>query len=393
MFAFKDFYITDLKEDYFKHQRRVQRFTPYQIPISKRVYDTGFKKSSDFTVARNDPNIDLIETLIRHFDSNGHRIRLIFVSTESSRQRMIHLLSTKDVECVSIENAGLFNQAQHKYHHRIVFVAIVPIGAGFVHDELCLISELDLFGTRILSHRKSARKRASNAIQELNHLNSGDLVVHEEHGIARFESLETLYANQIAHDCLRLIYDGGDRLYLPVENLDMLTRYSGENAHVKLDRLGASNWQARKAKIKQRLKDIAAELIKLAAERALCQPFSTAIPEGLYEDFVTGFPYVETVDQINAMHDIFEDLSSNKVMDRLICGDVGFGKTEIALRTAFIVVMNQRQVCLIAPTTLLAHQHYRVFSERFKKYEIEIHELSRLVPRKKQLATHEAIKN
>ena len=183
------------------------------------------------------------------------------------------------------------------------------------------------------------------------------------------------------HECLALEYAGGDSLYLPVENIELLSRYGHEEG--LLDRLGGGAWQAKKARLKQRIRDMAERLIRIAAERALRKGAVLAPPDHhAWEEFCARFPYAETDDQLAAIADVLEDLESGKPMDRLVCGDVGFGKTEVALRAAFVAAMSGMQVAVIAPTTLLARQHFKSFAERFRGLPIRVRQLSRFVSAK-----------
>jgi transcription-repair coupling factor (superfamily II helicase) len=259
-------------------------------------------------------------------------------------------------------------------------VALVTIALehGFTSDSAAIISEQDILGERIA--RPSRRKRrADNFLTEVSSLHEGDLVVHTEHGVGRYEGLETLDVGGAPHDMLRLTYAGNDRLFVPVENLEVLSRFGSEEAGVHLDRLGQGNWQARKAKVKQRVKEIADRLIRIAAQRQVKTLAPLEPPEGTFDEFCARFPYPETDDQLRAIEDTLADMAAGKPMDRLICGDVGFGKTEVALRAAFVAAMNGKQVAVIVPTTLLARQHYQTLVERFSSYPIVIRQLSRLV--------------
>src|SRR5205085_2312109 len=219
-------------------------------------------------------------------------------------------------------------------------------------------------------------------ITEATALTPGDLVVHDDHGIGRYEALETIDVAGAPHDCVRVLYAGDDKLFVPVENIEVLSRFGSEDAGVQLDRLGGVAWQSRKARVKKRIRDIAGELIRVAAERQLRPGDVVQPPEGIYEEFAARFPYPETEDQLYAIADTFADMASGKPMDRLICGDVGFGKTEVALRAAFIAAMAGSQVAIVVPTTLLSRQHYRSFIERFAGLPLWIGQLSRLVPAK-----------
>lgn len=259
--------------------------------------------------------------------------------------------------------------------HRIS-TAHWPLEKGFSVGPLRVVTEQDIFGTRLA--RPVGRRRADNFLTEVSSLEQGDLVVHVEHGIGRYEKLETIASGGIEHDCLMLIYHGGDKLYLPVENIDMLSRYGKDSTDVMLDKLGGVAWQARKAKIKERIKIMAEQLIRIAANRAVASTQPLVAPEGGFAEFCARFGFSETEDQLDAISDVLEDLASGKATDRLICGDVGFGKTEVALRAAFVAAMAGYQVALVTPTTLLARQHGKVFTERFKGFPIDVSILSRM---------------
>ncbi len=250
---------------------------------------------------------------------------------------------------------------------------------SFISDKLVVISESDLLGERA-RRRHSRRGRASEMLQEINALNLGDYVIHAEHGIARYEGLVSIESHQVAYECLHLAYANKASLYLPVENIDLLSRYSrGDHLGVKLDSLGASHWQNRKARMKKHLLEIADKLVETAARRQLQIADIMTKPEGLWDTFCARFPYNETEDQNQVIEDILGDLQAGIPMDRLVCGDAGFGKTEIALRIALVVAAHGKQVIMVAPTTLLVRQHYHNFRERFAGLGIEVAELSRMV--------------
>ncbi|WP_297443806.1 transcription-repair coupling factor [Acidocella sp.] len=262
-----------------------------------------------------------------------------------------------------------------------VALAVLPLERGFVTDRMAVVAEQDLLGARIARPPKR-RKRADQFIADATEIEAGDLVVHQDHGIGRYEGLETVTVNGAAHDCLKLIYDGGDKLFLPVENIELLSRFGQETDGVSLDKLGGASWQARKAKAKNRIQDMAAGLIRLAAERQMREAPLLAPEEGSFAEFCARFPYTETEDQAKAISDVIEDFAAGKPMDRLICGDVGFGKTEVALRAAFVAAMAGTQVAVVVPTTLLARQHYRAFAARFAGLPVRVAQLSRLVTAK-----------
>jgi transcription-repair coupling factor (superfamily II helicase) len=257
-------------------------------------------------------------------------------------------------------------------------LAVLGLESGFETADVALITEQDILGERLIRARR-ASKRAENFIAEVTSLAAGDLVVHVDHGIGRFSGLRAIEAAGAPHDCLEIHYAAGDKLFLPVENIELLSRYGSEGAGAELDRLGGSAWQARKARMKNRIRQIAGELIKVAAERQLREAPQLAVAAGLYDEFCAGFPYEETEDQEAAITAVLADLASGRPMDRLICGDVGFGKTEVALRAAFIAAMNGKQVAVVVPTTLLARQHFKTFGERLRNYPVHLAQASRLV--------------
>ncbi|NJM35420.1 MAG: transcription-repair coupling factor, partial [Rhodomicrobium sp.] len=256
-------------------------------------------------------------------------------------------------------------------------VVTLGLESGFTTPEHAFISEQDILGDRLV--RRGRKKRAENFLTEASSLLVGDLVVHFDHGVGRYAGLKTLEVQSAPHDCLQLEYAGGDRLFLPVENIELLSRFGSDDPTAALDRLGGAGWQGRKAKMRARIKMLAEELIAIAAKREAKAADIVHPPEGVYAEFAARFPYAETEDQESAIADVIDDLARGRPMDRLICGDVGFGKTEVALRAAFITAMTGRQVAIVAPTTLLARQHYRSFAERFKGFPVRIAQLSRLV--------------
>lgn len=252
------------------------------------------------------------------------------------------------------------------------------------------MSEQDLLGERI-SRPPRRRKKADQFIAEASEIAEGDLVVHQDYGIGRYDGLETIGVGTAPHDCLRLIYDGNEKLFLPVENIELLSRFGSDQAGVALDKLGGASWQNRKARMKQRIRDMAGELIRTAALRALREAPSMTPAEGMWDEFCARFPFVETEDQSRAIADVLEDMGSGRPMDRLVCGDVGFGKTEVALRAAFVAALSGAQVAVVVPTTLLARQHFRTFSARFSGLPITVAQLSRMVTPKEATAVRKGL--
>ena len=273
-----------------------------------------------------------------------------------------------------------------------VALIVLPLDHGFTSPEVALLTEQDMLGDRLV--RRNKRKKSTDAfLAELATLSPGDLVVHLEHGIGRYEGLTQIPVQKAPHDCVALTYAGGDKLYVPVENLEVLSRYGSSEEGAALDRLGGEAWQRRKSRMKERIREIAGELIATAAARAV-RPGEVLEPDpGGYPAFVDRFPFTETDDQDRAIGDVLEDLAAGRPMDRLVVGDVGFGKTEVALRAAFVAAMAGQQVAVVCPTTLLARQHFTNFVARFEGFPIRIGRLSRLVPAAEAKATKEGLEN
>ena len=268
--------------------------------------------------------------------------------------------------------------------------AVLSLESGFETGNLVVIGEQDILGDRMV-RRSKRRKRGADFIAEVAGLDEGSIVVHAEHGIGRFIGLRTIEAAGAPHACLELVYADEAKLFLPVENIELLSRYGSEGSDAVLDKLGGVAWQARKAKLKKRLLDMAGGLIRIAAERLTRHAPVLTTPEGLYDEFAARFPYDETEDQMTSIEAVRDDLGAGRPMDRLVCGDVGFGKTEVALRAAFIAAMNGVQVAVVVPTTLLARQHFKSFTERFRGLPVRIAQASRLVGSKELALTKKEV--
>lgn len=297
----------------------------------------------------------------------------VFISafTQGSLEHIKNLLKKHDMPAKQIESWG-------KTDGKNIGLFVAPIEEGFEGKDFIVVSEQDIFGDRYIRTQKKKRK-AENFLAEAASIEMDELVVHESHGIGRFAGLETLEVHGKQHDMAKLLYDGGDRLFVPVENFDAISRYGGDAETAKLDKLGGVQWQERKARLKERIKLAADKLLKIAAERALKTAPKFMPDTGMYDEFVARFPYSETDDQLRSIEEVFADLASGKPMDRLICGDVGFGKTEVALRAAFMAASSGKQVAVVGPTTLLVRQHFKTFSERFKGFPLKVAQLSRMV--------------
>ncbi|MEQ1639854.1 MAG: transcription-repair coupling factor [Novosphingobium sp.] len=367
----------------------VHRADIFAQPDSAHVLDFGFTSSRDFTPerARGDNIYEAAATYLTGQAKRGKKV-LIAAYTEGSRARLASILGEAARPAPVL--ADSWQEALGLAAKGSPVALVLPLETGFANDELELVTEQDILGDRLV-RRKKRRKGADAFLAELAALTPGDLVVHMEHGIGRYIGLQSIPVGQSPHDCVALEYHGGDKLYVPVENIDVLSRYGSDNEFVGLDRLGGEGWQKRKSRLKERIRAIAHELLKTAALRALRQAPALSADPASYDPFVDRFPWAETDDQEAAIEDVLRDLTEGRPMDRLVCGDVGFGKTEVALRAAFVAAMAGHQVAVIAPTTLLARQHFTGFTERFAGFPLKVGRLSRLVGDKEAKATKAAL--
>ena len=365
--------------------------TSFHEPDSKTVVDFEVDPPRDFAPERA-ASTNVYDAVVDHvakLRKDGRKVVLVSYSN-GARERLSGLLKDHDLKWLKPADSwqdALGAAAAGKAGGGVATV-VLPLDHGFTTPDVAVLTEQDMLGDRLV--RRNKRKKSADAfLQELATLSPGDLVVHADHGIGKYDGLTSIPVGQNPHDCVAVEYAGGDKLYVPVENLEVLTRYGSEEG-ASLDKLGGEAWQRRKAKMRERIREIAGELIKTAAERALRQA-DTAEPETGFNSFVDRFPYEETDDQDRAIADALGDLSAGKPMDRLVVGDVGFGKTEVALRAAFVAAMAGMQVAIVCPTTLLARQHYQNFKARFEGFPIEIGRLSRLVPTAEAKATREGV--
>ncbi len=351
-------------------------FSPFARPDDAAGIEGGGRPAPVFSRAAGDVFATQLRPQADRWLAEGRRL-VVAAWTRGSRERLGHLLSEHGFAVQQVDDVAALETVPANV------AALVTLGLerGFVAETLAVTSEQDLLGERI-SRPPRKKKRADQFIAEATEIAEGDLVVHQDHGIGRYDGLVTLDVGGAAHDCLRILYDGDDKLFLPVENIEMLSRFGSETAGIALDKLGGAGWQTRKARAKQRIRDMASELIRIAAQRKLREAETLAPPEGSWDEFCARFPFAETEDQTRAIADVLEDLASGRPMDRLICGDVGFGKTEVALRAAFVAAMSGSQVAVVVPTTLLSRQHFRVFSARFAGFPVRIAQLSRMVTAK-----------
>ncbi len=362
--------------------------SPFESPDSSAISFAG-KRGRGFAAERAEAGGNVYEAVKVHTEGlrkAGKRVA-IATWTEGSRERLEGIL--KDHDLAPLAAADTWSDLQ-KWDSAVVGLTVLGLEEGFETADLAVISEQDILGDRLVRKARKHRK-ASDFISELSALSPGDLVVHVDHGIGRFEGLKTIEVQGAPHDCLFIMYAGNDRLFLPVENIELLTRYGADEQGIGLDKLGGGAWQARKAKLKERIREMAEQLIKTAAARELKPGDVLPPPEGAYDEFCARFPYEETEDQLTSIEAVLEDMQKGRPMDRLVCGDVGFGKTEVALRSAFVAAMNGKQVAVVVPTTLLSRQHFATFRERFKGLPLNIAQASRMVPRKELEAVRDGL--
>lgn len=381
-------YLTDKQFEQKTADKKAVVLTAMNIPAAETVIDCQLVPGRDFSSAKNIAAGEVYLELKNYLAENKKLKRVIACSSEGSRERLFSLMS--EYEIPELTFADTWQEALQKAPSKTV-LTLMPLAHGFKGDGLCLISEQDILGEK-QNRRKQKKFTSKDFIADVSSLSVGELVVHIEHGIGRFMGLETITAGGAPHDCLKIIYAHEDKLFVPVENIDVLSRYGLDDDNIELDTLGGAAWSAKKARVKAKIRDIAEKLIKIAAERHLKKAECFVPPQGMFDDFCARFPYNETDDQLNAISDVMADLNAAIPMDRLICGDVGFGKTEVALRAAFAVAASGAQVALIVPTTLLARQHYQNFKARLEGFPIRVRMLSRLVTPKEARETKQGLK-
>jgi transcription-repair coupling factor (superfamily II helicase) len=368
--------------------RSYAEITPFERPESFAISFEG-RQGRTFAAERAEAGgnvYDAVRGHVQALQAAGKRV-VLSAWTEGSAERLTTILRDHDVGAIA--DAKSWGEVLSR-DKSLINIIVLPLEEGYETSDLAVITEQDILGDRLVRRARKARK-AADVISELSSLTPGDLMVHVDHGIGRFEGLKTIEVQGAPHDCLLLYYANNDRLFIPVENIDLLSRYGSETEGVQLDKLGGGAWQAKKARLKERIREIANDLIKTAAARELKAGDVLAPPDGAFDEFCARFPYEETEDQLNSIEAVLDDLQKGRPMDRLVCGDVGFGKTEVALRAAFVAAYVGKQVAVVVPTTLLSRQHFKNFTERFKGLPLRIAQASRLVGRKELEQTKKEI--
>ncbi len=363
--------------------RRVLQFNPLPQASGPGVIDAGGRIGRNFAPERQQESISLFGALASHISDKMSKGPVLIASySEGARERLTGLIEDEGLaEAIPVTDGTRIGK-------RGLHLSVWALEHGFEAPNLTVVSEQDVLGDRLIRQPKKRRK-AENFLTETQSLTPGDLVVHVDHGIGRYKGMEVVTAAGAAHECLLLEYAEQSKLYLPVENIELLSKYGHDEG--LLDRLGGGAWQAKKAKLKERIREMADKLIRIAAERALRKAPVMDPPPHAWEEFSARFPYQETDDQLRAISEVMEDMHSGAPMDRLICGDVGFGKTEVAMRAAFVAAMSGVQVAVVAPTTLLARQHAASFKERFRGFPLEVRQLSRFVSTKEAQQTRDGL--
>ena len=354
----------------------------------KKVKDyPQIKKHKDRIKSIKDIAIDRDESpplhkLSKLISKSAQRI-LLCAEGLGRRESLADLLKQSDIQFKLVEDWNTFITS----HEKVCLIA-GPLHDGFSYSNYLIITENEIFPNFVRQTKKSKRNKSFSSdgiVKDLTELSIGDPIVHEQHGVGRYKGLVDLDYGEGINEFLELHYEREDKLYVPVSQLYLISRYSGgpiESAPIH--KLGSGSWEKAKKKALTQIHDTAAELLDLYAKRSLQKGVSSKINLNDYDAFVDGFPFEETSDQKDAIERVVEDMESSRPMDRLVCGDVGFGKTEVALRAAFISVLNGKQAIVLVPTTLLAEQHFDNFCDRFARWPIKIDEISRFKSKKQQ---------
>ena len=354
-----------------------------EINQFEQIKKTKFIPPFKFDVAIDRDELPPLSKLMGFVNNNARKV-LICTDGLGRRESVAELLKQSGQNFNEIEGWHDFISSSQQ-----VCLVSSPLHKGFVHDEFIVITENEIFPNfvkQIKKKRKNKNFNEDGIVKDLTELHIGDPVVHELHGVGRYQGLVDLDYGDGMTEFLVLHYEREDKLYVPVSNLFLVSRYSGgPSESAPIHKLGSGAWDKAKKKALLQIRDTAAELLDLYAKRSVLKGYSSKININDYAAFSDEFPFEETVDQKTAIDKVIRDMESSKPMDRLICGDVGFGKTEVALRAAFISVLNSKQVIVLVPTTLLAEQHFSNFSDRFAKWPIKIEEISRFKSKKQQL--------
>lgn len=332
--------------------------------------------------------LDLLIEDIKEKKANGYKT-IILSGTRPRGERLVNTLRDREIESTYRDEIGSIEFGE-------VVITFGNLLKGFEYPDLkiCVISDKDVFGEakRKISKRKT-NKKGIGKIKSFAELKLGDYVVHANHGVGVYKGIKQIEVGGHKRDYLDIVYDKGDKLYVPVDQLDLVQKYIGsEGKTPKINKLGSNDWSKAKAKVKKSINEIAQDLVKLYATRATLRGYKFSKDTEWQRQFEDEFPFEETPDQLTSLEEIKKDMESDKPMDRLLCGDVGYGKTEVAIRAAFKAVMDGKQVAFLVPTTILAEQHYKNMLKRFSDFPVKIDMISRFRSAKEQKATLQAVK-
>ncbi|MDR0484188.1 MAG: transcription-repair coupling factor [Alphaproteobacteria bacterium] len=358
--------------------------TTSQLNKNKMFYLSNLKKDEDNNLNFDVKTVYPLWSVYKNQEKSPLTALTNFIKDNSNKQFLIFIYEDSFAENIKT--------LLQDYLNRIVIINNPNITEGFIFEEKIIITQSEITGIK-KTFSNNKKKSSNKILQQLSSIEIGDIVLHVKHGFGEYRGIHTLSVNGADHDFLEINYRNNEKLFVPVENIDTITRHSGQNDNIVLDKLGSSAFEKKSNKIKEKIKDIAYDLIQIAAQRNLKKAPAINFNQEEYNNFLQGFPFVETEDQLNAINDVFDDLQSGVPTDRLICGDVGFGKTEVILRAAFLVANSGYQVAVVAPTTLLCNQHYNNFKERFKNFAINIEQLSRFTPASKRKQHKENLAN
>jgi len=362
----------------------------HQIQIQNHELDTSLglnqdamnitcQKAPDLSITqRHDQQVAPLFPFLSGYDGKV----LITAETEGRREMILDILRDHELHPNKLENWQQFLDSEHKFN---ICITSLDEGLNLNEPKITLIAESQLFGERVQQRRrrKAATKDNDAIIKNLTELNIGSPVVHQDLGVGRYLGLQTLQAGGFESEFLTLEYSGGDKLYVPVASLHLISRYTGSAPEkAPLHKLGTDQWDKAKRKAAERVRDVAAELLEVFARREASKGHVFHFNPGEYQHFSEAFPFEETPDQETAIENVLGDMESERPMDRVVCGDVGFGKTEVAMRAAFIAVNDGKQVCVLVPTTLLAQQHYQNFCDRFADWPVRVEAMSRFNSKK-----------
>jgi transcription-repair coupling factor (superfamily II helicase) len=341
----------------------------YELDNDHQIFKVNCRSNGAFTQARVEERLDILSSQIKLWSESSWKVELV-CHKEGQARRLADLLRPRGIELIS-------EHSPVKTGTALLRIADLTRGFQLPDEQVAIITEEEIFGPRARRRGKEGA-RAKAALSSLAQLHEGDYVVHADHGIGIYRGLEQVHSEGIEGDFIQLEYAGGDKLYLPVERIEKVQKYADASGqHVKLDKMGGQGWAKTCQKARAAVEEMARELLNIYARRKMrkARPFSP--PDEMFRAFEAAFPYEETPDQMTAIQETLADMQSDSPMDRLICGDVGYGKTEVAIRAAFKAVLDSRQVAVVVPTTILARQHYATFSERLEGYPVTIRMMSR----------------